>query len=46
MVNVLVIPEQVLIQWHAVFTSCYNITGVLQREAAERKTAPGDCTVI
>lgn len=46
LVNVLVVPEEVLTWWHVVFTSCYNFTGMQQREAAERKAAAGGCTVV
>lgn len=44
LVNVIVVPEPVLTQWHIVFISC--ITGMLQRGAAEMKASPGDCTVV
>lgn len=44
LVKVIVVPKQVLTQWHIVFISC--ITGMLRRGVAERKASPGDCTVV
>jgi len=45
LVNVIAVPEQVLTREHIVFISCYIVTGMLSRGAAERKISPGDCTV-